>query len=56
MAANVTFHSPLAEESHMTKPDVSVMGSVLCPVKMGLVERAPNNWEQQHSLLWKGCP
>lgn len=26
-----SFHGPLAEDSHITKPDVIVMGSILCP-------------------------
>ena len=49
-----SFHSPLAEDSHMTKLDVSVVGFILGPVKMDLVERAADTWEQ-YARSWRGC-
>ena len=49
-----SFHNPLAEEGHMTKLGISVVGSILCPVKMDLVERAADNWEQ-YTLSRRGC-
>lgn len=49
-----SFHSPLAEESHMTKLGISVVGSRLCPVKTDLVERAADSWGQ-YTLSWRGC-
>ena len=47
------FHSPLAQEGHMTEPDVSGMGWDL---DFALVERAAYKSEKQYSLSWKEMP
>lgn len=32
----ISFHNPLAKESHMAKPNVNVMRSIVCPKEEAL--------------------